>query len=85
MCEKWFQRFKTDDFNLEEKVHHKPSVGFEDQELDALLHENPWTRTQQAISEHLKIARFIQKQLGPIRTEAKRCWKAILYVRNGAL
>ena len=35
MCEKWFKRFRSNDFDLDDKEHGKPPKKFEDAELQA--------------------------------------------------
>eukprot|EP01133_Synstelium_polycarpum_P028705 gene28705-34931_t len=39
-CQEWFQRFKSGDFDLNDKEHSKPPKKFEDEELQALLDED---------------------------------------------
>lgn len=48
-CERWFQRFKSGDFDLEDKERPGQSKKFEDTELQALLDENS-CRTQQELA-----------------------------------
>ena len=74
MCREWFQRFKTGDFDVEDR---QVSNGgrekvFEDAELEALLEQDSCQNqeelarslgvTQQAISKCLKVMGMIQKQ-----------------------
>ena len=71
-CQKWFVRFKTDDFGLEDKERPGQPKKFEDKELEALLDEDCCQTqeelakslgvTQAAISKRLKAAGYIQKQ-----------------------
>ena len=75
-CEKWFQRFKSGDFDTKDKEHPgQAKVGdltVEDEELEALLDEDSCQTqqeladalgvTQQAISQRLKTMGMIQKQ-----------------------
>ena len=39
-CQKWFARFKSGDFGLEDEEHLGQPKKFEDEELEALLDEN---------------------------------------------
>ena len=71
-CQKWFARFKSDDFSLEDEERPGQLKKFEDEELEALLDEyccqtqeelaESLEVTQAAISKRLKAARYIQKQ-----------------------
>ena len=40
-CQLWFARFKSADFNTEDKERSGPSKKFEDHELQALLDQDP--------------------------------------------
>jgi len=68
-CREWFQKFKNDEFDVEEHSG-RPKV-YEDAELEALLNEDCQMQkefaltlrvTQQAISYRLKSLGMIQKQ-----------------------
>ena len=69
---KWFARFKSDDFGLEDEERPGQPKKFEDEELEALLDEyycqtqeelaESLGVTQAAISKRLKAAGYIQKQ-----------------------
>jgi len=71
-CREWFQRFKNDDFDIEDRYGGGREKVFKDAELEALLHEDSCQTqeelggslevTQQAISKHLKVIGMIQKQ-----------------------
>ena len=71
-CQKWFARFKSGDFGLEDKERPGQPKKFEDEELKALLDEDccqtqeelaeSFGVTQAAISKRLKAAGYIQKQ-----------------------
>ena len=71
-CEKWFARFKSGDFGLEEEERSGQPKKFEDKELEALFNEHCCQTheelveslrvTQAAISKRLKAAEYIQKQ-----------------------
>ena len=39
-CERWFQRFKSGDFDVDDKECGKPPKRYEDAELQALLDED---------------------------------------------
>ena len=71
-CQKWFARFKSGDFGLENEERPGQTKKFEDEELEALLDEN-CCQTQEelseslgviqaAISKRLKADGYIQKQ-----------------------
>ena len=71
-CQKWFARYKSGDFGLEDEERLGQPKKFEDEELDALLDEDYCQTqeelaeslgvTQAAISKRLKAAGYIQKQ-----------------------
>ena len=71
-CQKWFARFKSGDFGLEDEERPGQPKKFEDEELEALLDEDCCQTeeelaeslgvTQAAISKRLKVAGYIQKQ-----------------------
>ena len=71
-CQKWFTRFKSGHFGLEDEELPGQPKKFEDEELEALLDEDCCQTqeelagslevTQAAISKRLKGARYIQKQ-----------------------
>lgn len=70
-CEKWYQRFKSGDFDTEDKERSGQPKKFEDVELEALLEEDSSQTqeelaislnvTQAAISKRLKALGFVQK------------------------
>ena len=72
MCQKWFARFKTGNFGLEDEERPGQPKKFDDEELEALL-DKDCCQTQEelaesleviqaAISKRLKAAGYIQKQ-----------------------
>ena len=71
-CQKWFARFQSGKFVLEDEERPGQPKKFEDDELEALLGEDCCQTqeklaeslgvTQAAISNRLKSARYIQKQ-----------------------
>lgn len=71
-CRKWFQRFKSGNFDVEDKERPGPVKKFEDADLVTLLDEDPCQTqhelaaalgvTQQSISHRLKALGMIQKQ-----------------------
>lgn len=71
-CREWFQRYKSGNFDVEDKQRPGPVKKFEDAELEALLDEDPCQTqqelansldvTQQAIFYRLKSLGMIQKQ-----------------------
>lgn len=72
MCQRWFARFKSGDFDTEDKERPGQPKKFEDEELEALLDEDSGQTqeelakslgvSQKAISDRLKALGFIQKQ-----------------------
>ena len=80
-CQKWFARFKSDDFGLEDKERPGQPKKFEDEELEALLDDDCCQTqeelaeslevTQAAISKRLKAAGYIQKQENWVPHELK--------------
>lgn len=70
-CQKWFSRFKSGDFNLEDDERPGQPKRFEDEELEALLDEDACQNQQDlakslgvdqaTISRRLKALGFIQK------------------------
>ena len=70
-CREWFKRFKSGNFDVEDKELSGRPKNFKDEELEALLGEDPCQTqeelaaslgvTQQAISLRLKALGFIQK------------------------
>ena len=71
-CQQWFSRFRGRDYDIEDKERSGQPKKFEDEELEALLHEDSCQTqdelarslgvTQQAISNRIKALGFIQKQ-----------------------
>ena len=71
-CQKWFGRFKSGEFGLEDEERPGQPKKFEDEKLEALLDEDCCQTqkdlaeslglTQAAISKRLKAAGYIQKQ-----------------------
>ena len=51
-CQKWFARFKSGDFGLEDELRPGQPKKFEDEELEALLDEDCF-RTQEEHAESL--------------------------------
>ena len=72
VCQQWFARFRSGDFDVEDKERPGQPKKFEDEELEALLDEDPCQTqeelalslgvTQATISRRLKAAGYIQKQ-----------------------
>ncbi|EFN78693.1 Histone-lysine N-methyltransferase SETMAR, partial [Harpegnathos saltator] len=71
-CRGWFRRFKNDDFDVEDKERSGAPKKFEDEDLEALVDEDP-CQTQNELAEslgvdhttvakHLKALEMIQKQ-----------------------
>jgi histone-lysine N-methyltransferase SETMAR len=73
-CRDWFRRFKSGDFDLDNKERGKPPKKFEDSELQSLLDEDD-AQSQEQLAEELNvdqatISRRLQA-LGKIRKEGK--------------
>jgi len=72
ICEYWFRRFKSGDFDLEDKERPSQPKKFEDEELKALLDEDQCQTlkelaealnvTEMAVSKRLKSMGMVQKQ-----------------------
>jgi histone-lysine N-methyltransferase SETMAR len=54
MCQRWFARFKTGDFGVEDKERPGQEKKFEDADLEALLDTDP-SQTQEEIAEALGV------------------------------
>ena len=77
------ERFKNDDFDIEDRHSGGREKIFEDAELEALLEQDSCQNqeelarslgvTQQVISKRLKAMGMIQKQRNWVRIEAERC------------
>ena len=80
-CQKWFARFKSGNFGLEDEERPRQPKKFEEEELEALLDEDCCQTqeelaeslgvTQAAISKRLKAAGYIQKQGNWVSHELK--------------
>ena len=55
-CEKWFRQFKSGDFDLTDNEHPGAAKKFKDEELQALLDEDP-TESQQQLAQTLNVTR----------------------------
>ena len=53
-CERWFKRFKSDDFDVKDKEHPGQPKKFENQQLQALLEEDA-CQTQKQLAERLNV------------------------------
>lgn len=72
-CKKWFRRFKTGNFNTDDKEHGKPPEKFYDDELTKLLDEDP-CQTQQELSVTLSVTQqCISKRLRNLGMIRKQC------------
>ena len=54
MCQKWFARFKSGDFGLEDEERPGQPKKFEDEELETLLDEDCW-QTQEEPAESMGV------------------------------
>ena len=80
-CQKWFTRFKSGDFGLEDEERPGQPKKLEDEELEALLDEDccqtqeelaeSFGVTQAAISKRLKVDGYIQEQENWVPHELK--------------
>ena len=80
-CQKWFARFKSGNFDLEDEERPGQPKTFEDEELEALLDQDSCQTqeelaktlgvTHQAISRRLKALGFFQKQENWVPHELK--------------
>ena len=71
-CRKWFSRFKSGNFKLEDKERPGQPKKFEDEELESLIDEDPCQTLQDlaeslevnfsTVSKRLKVMGMIQKQ-----------------------
>lgn len=55
MCQRWFARFRDGDFDVEDKERPGQPKKFEDEELEALLDEDP-SQTQEELAKSLGVA-----------------------------
>ena len=73
-CQEWFTRFKSGNFDLNDKEHGKPPKIFEDVELQALLDDND-AQTQEQLSVLLGVTRqavsLRLQAMGKIQKEGK--------------
>jgi histone-lysine N-methyltransferase SETMAR len=53
-CQKWFARFKSGNFDLEDEERAGAPLKFEDAELEALLDEDP-SQTQEELAKTLGV------------------------------
>ena len=89
-CRKWFSRFKSDNFKLEDKERPGQPKKFEDEELESLLDEDPCQTLQDLVeslgvyfsivSKRLKVMGMIQKQGNWVLYETKRRGKAFFHL-----
>lgn len=56
VCQRWFVRFKSGDFDLNDQECGRPPKKFEDEQLEALLDEDP-CQTQEELAESLGVDR----------------------------
>lgn len=73
-CEDWFKRFKSGDFNVQDKERPGQPTKFEDAELQAILDENA-TLSENKMAEMLNVNQTTISRrlyaLGKIRKEGK--------------
>lgn len=73
-CERWFNRFKNGNFNLEDAEHPGQPKKFEDTDLEALLKEDD-AQTQQHLADALHVSQQAisdrLRALGKIQKEGK--------------
>ena len=51
ICREWFRRFKSSDFDVEDKERSRRSRAFEDEALQALMNKDP-CQTQNNLQKH---------------------------------
>ena len=54
VCQQWFARFKSGDFDTEDKERSGPSKKFEDEELEALLDQDS-CQTEEKLAKTLEV------------------------------
>ncbi|UYV77264.1 hypothetical protein LAZ67_15000282 [Cordylochernes scorpioides] len=54
-CYRWFKKFQSGDFELDNELHRKPPQKFEDAELQALLDEDS-TQMQEKLAKQLQVS-----------------------------
>ena len=73
-CREWFRRFKSDDFDVKDKERFGQPTAFEDEELQALVDEDP-CQMQRQLAEALNCAQSVisdrLKALGKVYKEGK--------------
>ena len=70
-CQKWFARFKSGDFDLEDEERPGQPKKFEDEELEALFDEDCF-QTQEELAESLGVTQAtISKRLKSSRIHSK--------------
>ena len=90
-CQKWFARFKSGDFGLEDEERTGQPKKFEDEELESSLDED-CCQIQEELAESLGVTQaavYIQKQgnrvpheLKPRDVERRFCMSEMLLVRH---
>ncbi|UYV72046.1 Transposase [Cordylochernes scorpioides] len=58
-CYRWFKKFQSGDFELDNEPHGKPPQKFEDAELQALLDEDS-TQMQEKLAKQLQVSQAIK-------------------------
>jgi len=67
ICRDWFRCFKNNDFDVEDKERSGAPKKFEDEELEALLHED----SCQILTEFAKLLGVDHTTFGSIRNDSK--------------
>lgn len=74
MCQKWFARFKSGDFDIEDKERPGQPKKFDDEELEALIEQNA-SQTIQDLADSLNVTHAAVskrlKTLGKIQKHGK--------------
>ena len=85
-CQKWFARFKSGDFGLEDEERPGQPKKFEDEELEALLDED-CCQTQEELAESLGVtqAAACPKCCWNAKKRSDFCIRVLLVMKNGSI
>ncbi|UYV69118.1 KIF4A [Cordylochernes scorpioides] len=72
-CYRWFKKFQSGDFELDNEPHGKPPQKFEDAELQALLDEDS-TQMQEKLAKQLQVSQGCPDILGRCYQRLARPW-----------
>ncbi|UYV73335.1 hypothetical protein LAZ67_10002767 [Cordylochernes scorpioides] len=79
-CYRWFKKFQSGDFELDNEPHGKPPQKFEDAELQALLDDDS-TQMQEKLAKQLQVSQgAVSLRLNSLRmTQKLSRWKSFLH------